>query len=624
MLSIWSKLRRGWRAFARARGGNVAVTFGLAAIPIVCFVGMAIDYSRANSLKAALQAAVDSAALMTASSAPNLTSDQLKTKAFNDIYAMFNRPERSTLTITKWDYSTTGGASLHLEATATLSTYFMGILSSSYSTLNVQADSTTKWGSSRLRVALVLDNTGSMADDGKLTALKTATKNLLDQLKAAVSVDGDVYVSIIPFSRDVRVDMSDYTTDWDTWIGWDDGTDHSWDGQYGTCSSGNYSPRSSCTSHSGCSISGYSNQSSCTSAGTCSLSSYTTQSTCTGAGTCSLSSYTTQSSCTGAGTCSNSSYTTQSSCTATGTCSLSAYTSQSTCTANGTCSNPLETTQSNCTGVKACNNANYTSKTSCQNAGHTWGFGTWTKGVWTTKVPSTWTAGVWTPGVWTAGVWGTNTWTHNAHTTWSGCITDRGSSWTTGPGTTAGYDQDVTAPSSSIAGTMYPAEEYSACTQPVLGLNYDWDSMKTMVDNMAAAGNTNQPIGLVWGWLSLAGGAGPFTVPALDSDYTYTQVIILLSDGLNTQDRWYSSQSSIDKRMYNNGPGTCANIKAAGITIYTIQVNTGGDPLSTLLQNCASNTTGTTDHFFELTNASDIITTFQKIGTNLTKLHVAN
>jgi hypothetical protein len=49
-------------------------------------------------------------------------------------------------------------------------------------------------------------------------------------------------------------------------------------------------------------------------------------------------------------------------------------------------------------------------------------------------------------------------------------------------------------------------------------------------------------------------------------------------------------QTPIDNRMVQTGygSGTCANIKAAGITIYTIQVNTGGDPTSTLLQNCAS------------------------------------
>jgi hypothetical protein len=47
--------------------------------------------------------------------------------------------------------------------------------------------------------ALVLDNTGSMADSGKITALKTATNNLLTQLKNPVVNNGDV--SIIPLSR---------------------------------------------------------------------------------------------------------------------------------------------------------------------------------------------------------------------------------------------------------------------------------------------------------------------------------------------------------------------------------------------------------------------------------------
>ena len=104
------------------------------------------------------------------------------------------------------------------------------------------------------------------------------------------------------------------------------------------------------------------------------------------------------------------------------------------------------------------------------------------------------------------------------------------------------------------------------------------------------------------GWLSLVGG-GPFTAPAMDPNYQYQQVIILLTDGLNTQDRWYTSQSSIDARQQL----TCNNIKAAGITLYTIQVNTGGDPTSTLLQNCASSS----DKFFLLTQANQITATFQ-------------
>jgi hypothetical protein len=42
------------------------------------------------------------------------------------------------------------------------------------------------------------------------------------------------------------------------------------------------------------------------------------------------------------------------------------------------------------------------------------------------------------------------------------------------------------------------------------------------------------------GWMSLTGG-GLFTAPAMDPNYTYSQVIILLTDGLNTQDRWYTN-----------------------------------------------------------------------------------
>ena len=67
---------------------------------------------------------------------------------------------------------------------------------------------------------LVLDNTGSMADDGKMAAMKTAAKNLLTQLKNAASTNGDVYVSIIPFSKDVNIGKSNYTQShirWDLW-----------------------------------------------------------------------------------------------------------------------------------------------------------------------------------------------------------------------------------------------------------------------------------------------------------------------------------------------------------------------------------------------------------------------
>ena len=527
--------------------------FAIAVIPVVGMVGAAVDFSRANSVKAAMQAALDSTALMLSKNASGFTNDQLQSAAQSYFNALFNRPEAENVTITA-SYTTDGGTSLSVSSSAKVPTTFLGVIG--YQKIPVTDSSTVKWGSSRLRVALVLDNTGSMSSSGKLDALKTATKNLLTQLQNAASIDGDVYVSIVPFVKDVKIDPTGYSASWDNWIYWDDAAKsdtNSWDANNGTCSKSGYSPRSACVAQSTCSISGYTNQS-----------------TCTGAGTC----------------------------------SISGNNSQSSCTSAGACSNPGQTDQKSCTKNNACTKSAYTTKKTCTNNGGTWAKGTWTPGVWTTGV---WTAAIWTP---------------NNHSTWNGCVTDRGTS--SPPGTSAGYDQDVTTPTSSIAATLFPAEQYSACPLAMMGLNYNWTSMRSMVDSMVANGNTNQPIGLVWGWQTLVGG-GPFSAPAMDSNYQYQQVIILLSDGLNTQDRWYSSQSSIDNRMYDSstGKGTCANIKAASVTIYTIQVNTGGDPTSTLLQNCASNSSGTTDHFFLLTSADQMVATFQKIGTNITKLRVA-
>ena len=76
----------------------------------------------------------------------------------------------------------------------------------------------------KLRVALVLDNTGSMNQtDGtgtsKISALKTATHQLLTQLQNAAINPGDVQVSLIPFSLDVNTGTGNVGA---TWIDWSD------------------------------------------------------------------------------------------------------------------------------------------------------------------------------------------------------------------------------------------------------------------------------------------------------------------------------------------------------------------------------------------------------------------
>ena len=522
-----AKFRDACRRFAGAKDGNTVVVFALAFIPLMGLVGAAVDYSRAQQLQTAMQAAADTTALMIAQNAAASTAATVQTTSNNYYKAMFTNPAAQNLTVTG-TYSTTNGSTVLISATATYRTSFMGIMG--FATLPLAANSTASFGNTRLRVALVLDNTGSMADAGKMTALKsalnTANTGLIDTLKSAATNDGDVYVSIVPFVKDVNVGSSNYNA---SWVYWDDAAhldNNSWDAQNGSCSDNSSSDRASCLSP-----------------GNCSLAGYTTQATCVAA---------------------------------TGSCNNSRYTTQSTCTSNGYCSISSKQTQNRCT-----------------NAGGTW------------HTPAIWTAGG--PGVWTD----TYTWTPANHNTWNGCVVDRGDPDAPNANN---YDTNVVAPSTATPASLYAAEQYSPCPQAVMGLNYNWANMKTLVTNMSPGGNTNQAIGLELGWMSLTGG-GPFTMPAEDANYTYQHVIILLTDGLNTQDRWYSDQASIDARQAL----TCTNAKAAGITLYMIQVNTDGSPTSTLMQNCATDT----GKFFMLTSSSQIVTTFNQIATNLSKLRIA-
>ena len=77
----WLRVFENFRALLAANGANVTAVFALAMLPIAGSVGAAVDYSRANSARTAMQAAVDATALMLSKTAHSLTESQLQTKA---------------------------------------------------------------------------------------------------------------------------------------------------------------------------------------------------------------------------------------------------------------------------------------------------------------------------------------------------------------------------------------------------------------------------------------------------------------------------------------------------------------------------------------------------------------
>ena len=209
------RIRTAARRFAGANDGNIAILFGIAVIPIISFVGAAVDYTRANSARSSMQAALDSTALMLGKDLTEgtITASQIATKADAYFKALYTNNEAKSISINATYTQNTGnGSTILINGSGSIDTGFMRVVG--FPTMDFKTSSTSVWGNVRMRVALALDVTGSMQYDGKMTAMKPAAKALIDQIAALAKNPGDIYISLIPFAKDVNVGASNYNASW--------------------------------------------------------------------------------------------------------------------------------------------------------------------------------------------------------------------------------------------------------------------------------------------------------------------------------------------------------------------------------------------------------------------------
>lgn len=201
------------RRFVRDLRASVAPIFAIAVIPVIGFVGAAVDYSRANAARTSMQAALDSTALALSKEAPALTEAQLNQRARDLFNAMFRHPEAKSLAITPtFTTPQAGSFKLKLVSSAAVDTTFMRVLG--LQKIDIGSSAEVSWGIKRLEVALALDNTGSMASSNKMTELKKAAHTLLDTLKKAAKKPDDVKVAIIPFDTTVNIGTGYKNENW--------------------------------------------------------------------------------------------------------------------------------------------------------------------------------------------------------------------------------------------------------------------------------------------------------------------------------------------------------------------------------------------------------------------------
>jgi Flp pilus assembly protein TadG len=209
--------RRFWSGL-EGRKGNVAIIFAIAIIPVVGGVGAAMDFAMATSNRSSMQKALDSTGLALAKLMP-LSQSELDTKGWEIFSANLGHMKvdlpQSGLVITT---PTTG--KIHLAATGQYAPQITGLLGVQSFPVRVQTE--VQWGIKKLELSLVLDVTGSMDQQGRMTELKKATKSLLSTLKNAAKQPNDVKVAIVPFAGQVNIDRSvNQNAAWLDWSFWE-------------------------------------------------------------------------------------------------------------------------------------------------------------------------------------------------------------------------------------------------------------------------------------------------------------------------------------------------------------------------------------------------------------------
>lgn len=176
-------------------------------------------------------------------------------------------------------------------------------------------------------------------------------------------------------------------------------------------------------------------------------------------------------------------------------------------------------------------------------------------------------------------------------------------------------------------------------TRPIMPLTTDFSSINTAINAMEAAGSTNIPEGLAWGWRVLSSGL-PFDQGRAKTDEANSKIIVLLTDGtnsVNTPNRnlgsAYSSWGYSPSGRLGNNPGTnlrngldaklntiCSNVKGDDIEVYTIGLMINDSATQTMLSNCSSGA----GYYYNSPNAAQLQSIFDAIAAKIIMLRLAS
>ena len=190
---------------------------------------------------------------------------------------------------------------------------------------------------------------------------------------------------------------------------------------------------------------------------------------------------------------------------------------------------------------------------------------------------------------------------------WSGCVGSRNS----------GLDTKIVG-----LGNKYPGLMDTGCASAITDLTDVQSTLDGQIDAMNAVGETYIPSGLLWGWNMLDSNE-PLLGAKTKAEMTAlkgNKSLVLMTDGDNTLSANYPYHNGNDAAAADAKTAElCENIKAEGITVYTVGFKVTKPSSISMLSACASSPV----QAFAAEDDAALMSAFSQIALAMSQVRVA-
>jgi len=204
-----SRLNETRAAFGRDRRGNAALIFGLSAMVVCAAAGGGIDFARVQTERSRLQDAAD-AAVLRASALTRATEAEQRTAARHvfDTAFLDGQQSRDNVEITSVELGrvvTGNRTDMTYRVHARVAPLFLGLVGMGDG-LPVTVVSKAQAQLRKSEIVLVLDTTGSMAGNNRMTNLKSSVDTVLAGILSEKGTNtSGTKVAVVPFNTQVKI-----------------------------------------------------------------------------------------------------------------------------------------------------------------------------------------------------------------------------------------------------------------------------------------------------------------------------------------------------------------------------------------------------------------------------------